>query len=154
MPVIREGLKKLYFPSTVLKLVRNGPNVPEVSNTLTFRVPPSMNKFDIKSYLANIYKLNILTVRTSNMPAKLAGSGGNTILKRQKFKKAIVTIDHDFKWPEAPDSATFGIQDADNERSRMLNRLKGWRMRPHHGIQAAKKAAEAESAATKADTKA
>ncbi|KAF9949610.1 hypothetical protein BGZ72_008651 [Mortierella alpina] len=153
MPVIREGLKKLYFPSTVLKLVRNGPNVPEVSNTLTFRVPPSMNKFDIKSYLANIYKLNILTVRTSNMPAKLAGSGGNTILKRQKFKKAIVTIDQDFKWPEAPDSATFGIQDADNERSRMLNRLKGWRMRPHHGIQAAKKAAEAESAA-KADTQA
>ncbi|KAF9926956.1 hypothetical protein BGZ75_007777 [Mortierella antarctica] len=154
MPIIREGLKKLYFPSTVLKLVRNGPNVPEVSNTLTFRVPPSMNKFDIKSYLANIYKLNILTVRTSNMPAKLAGSGGNTILKRQKFKKAIVTIDQDFKWPEAPDSATFGIQDADNERSRMLNRLKGWRMRPHHGIQAAKKAAEAESAAAKADTNA
>ncbi|KAF9286258.1 hypothetical protein BGZ68_003097 [Mortierella alpina] len=154
MPIIREGLKKLYFPSTVLKLVRNGPNVPEVSNTLTFRVPPSMNKFDIKSYLANIYKLNILTVRTSNMPAKLAGSGGNTILKRQKFKKAIVTIDQDFKWPEAPDSATFGIQDADNERSRMLNRLKGWRMRPHHGIQAAKKAAEAEAAAAKADTKA
>ncbi|CAO3563934.1 unnamed protein product [Mortierella alpina] len=113
-----------------------------------------MNKFDIKSYLANIYKLNILTVRTSNMPAKLAGSGGNTILKRQKFKKAIVTIDQDFKWPEAPDSATFGIQDADNERSRMLNRLKGWRMRPHHGIQAAKKAAEAESASAKADTKA
>ncbi|KAG9325978.1 hypothetical protein KVV02_008410 [Mortierella alpina] len=154
MPIIREGLKKLYFPSTVLKLVRNGPNVPEVSNTLTFRVPPSMNKFDIKSYLANIYKLNILTVRTSNMPAKLAGSGGNTILKRQKFKKAIVTIDQDFKWPEAPDSATFGIQDADNERSRMLNRLKGWRMRPHHGIQAAKKAAEAESAPAKADTNA
>ncbi|KAF8924776.1 hypothetical protein EDD21DRAFT_33158 [Dissophora ornata] len=149
MSVLKEGLKKLYFPSTVLKLVRNGPNVPEVSNTLTFRVPPSMNKFDIKSYLSNIYKLNVLTVRTANMPAKLAGSGGNTVLKRQKFKKAIITIDEEFKWPDAPDSATFGIQDAINERSRMLNRLKGWRMRPNHGIQAAKKAeaaAEAEAA--------
>ncbi|KAG0039476.1 hypothetical protein BGZ82_008112 [Podila clonocystis] len=142
MPIVREGLKKLYFPSTVLKLVRNGPQVPTVSNILTFRVPPSMNKFDIKSYLANIYQLNILTVRTANMPAKLAGHGGNTILKRQKFKKAIVTIDGEFQWPEAPDSATFGIQDAANERSRMMNRLKGWRMRPHHGLQAAKKEEE------------
>ncbi|KAF9285599.1 hypothetical protein BGZ74_001448, partial [Mortierella antarctica] len=103
MPIVREGLKKLYFPSTVLKLVRNGPQVPAVSNILTFRVPPSMNKFDIKSYLANIYQLNILTVRTANMPAKIAGHGGNTILKRQKFKKAIVTIDGEFKWPEAPE---------------------------------------------------
>ncbi|KAF9375901.1 hypothetical protein CPB97_011157 [Podila verticillata] len=149
MPIVREGLKKLYFPSTVLKLVRNGPQVPDVSNILTFRVPPSMNKFDIKSYLANIYQLNILTVRTANMPAKLAGTGGNTILKRQKFKKAIVTIDGEFKWPEAPDSATFGIQDAANERSRMMNRLKGWRMRPHHGLQAAKKAEEAAKIAEK-----
>ncbi|KAF9022442.1 hypothetical protein CPC16_002533 [Podila verticillata] len=149
MPIVREGLKKLYFPSTVLKLVRNGPQVPAVSNILTFRVPPSMNKFDIKSYLANIYQLNILTVRTANMPAKLAGTGGNTILKRQKFKKAIVTIDGEFKWPEAPDSATFGIQDAANERSRMMNRLKGWRMRPHHGLQAAKKAEEAAKIAEK-----
>ncbi|KAG0003323.1 hypothetical protein BGZ80_003245 [Entomortierella chlamydospora] len=147
MPVVKEGLKKLYFPSTVLKLVRNGPNVPAVSNTLTFRVPPSMNKFDIKSYLSNIYKINVLTVRTANMPAKLAGYGGNTILKRQKFKKAIVTIDEEFKWPDAPDSATFGIQDAVNERSRMLNRLKGWRMRPSHDIQAAKAAEAAEAAA-------
>ncbi|KAG0303026.1 hypothetical protein BGZ98_007047 [Dissophora globulifera] len=152
MPVLKEGLKKLYFPSTVLKLVRNGPNVPEVSNTLTFRVPPSMNKFDIKSYLSNIYKLNVLTVRTANMPAKLAGSGGNTILKRATFKKAVVTIDHDFKWPEAPDSVAFGIKDAANERSRMMNRLNGWRMRPNHSLQAAKKAAEA--AAETTETKA
>ncbi|KAF9412594.1 hypothetical protein BGZ94_001001 [Podila epigama] len=143
MTIVREGLKKLYFPSTVLKLVRNGPQVPQTSNTLTFRVPPSMNKMDIKSYLSNIYKFQILDVRTANMPAKVAGSGGNTILKRQKFKKAIVTIDGEFKWPDAPDSATFGIQDAVNERSRILNRLKGWRMRPHHGLQEAKKAAAA-----------
>lgn len=143
MPLFKEGLKKIYFPSTVIKLVRNGPSVPEVSNTLTFRVPPSMNKFDIKSYLANIYNLNILTVRTSNMPVKVAGSGGNTVLKRQKFKKAIVTIDHEFKWPDAPDSAKFGIQEAVNERSRIMNRLRGWRVRPDHGVQAAKKAEDA-----------
>ncbi|KAI8353053.1 hypothetical protein B0O80DRAFT_376687, partial [Mortierella sp. GBAus27b] len=99
-------------------------------NTLTFRVPPSMNKLDIKSYLSNIYKLNILTVRTSNMPVKVAGSGGNTVLKRQKFKKAVVTIDHEFKWPDAPDSTKFGIQEGENERSRILSRLRGWRIRP------------------------
>ncbi|KAF9206996.1 hypothetical protein BGZ49_001414 [Haplosporangium sp. Z 27] len=154
MPMLKEGLKKLYFPSTVLKLVRNGPNVLAVSNTLTFRVPPSMNKFDIKSYLSNIYKINVLNVRTANMPAKLAGSGGNSIMKRQKFKKAVVTIDQDFKWPDAPDSNTFGIQAAVNERSRMLNRLKGWRMRPSHDIQAAKAEAEAAAAAAAKEAKA
>ncbi|KAF9365779.1 MAG: hypothetical protein J3Q66DRAFT_338758 [Benniella sp.] len=143
MPLFREGLKKIYFPSTIIKLVRNGPNVPEVSNTLTFRVPPSMNKLDIKSYLSNIYNLNILTVRTSNMPAKLAGSGGNSVLKRQKFKKAIVTIDHEFKWPDSPDKTKFGIQEAVNERTRIMNRLRGWRIRPDHGVQAAKKAENA-----------
>jgi hypothetical protein len=36
----------------------------------------------------------------------------------------------------------------------MMNRLKGWRMRPNHGLQAAKKAAEAEAAAVKETTKA
>jgi len=89
------------------------------------------------------------------MPAKLAGSGGNTILKRQKFKKAIVTIEGEFKWPEEPEGKTFGIQDAVQERSRFMNRLKGWRMRPHHGLQEAKKAADALAAAEKAaETKA
>ncbi|KAI1311913.1 hypothetical protein EDD11_003275 [Mortierella claussenii] len=154
MPVFKEGLKKLYFPSTVLRLVRNASNVPELSNTLTFRVPPSMNKFDIKSYVSNIYKLNVLTVRTANMPAKIAGSGGNTVLKRQKFKKAIVTIDEEFKWPDAPDSAKFGIEDAANERSRFMNRLKGWRIRPSHGIQAAMKEAAATTATSAKDVKA
>ncbi|KAF9988461.1 hypothetical protein BGZ65_003909 [Modicella reniformis] len=139
MPLLKEGLKKLYFPSTVIRLVRNGPNIPEISNSLTFRVPPSMNKFDIKSYLSNIYKINVLTVRTSNMPVKIAGSGGNTVLKRQKFKKAIVTIDHEFKWPDAPDSAKFGIQEAANQRSRIMSRLKGWRIRSSHASQEAKK---------------
>ncbi|KAG0045562.1 hypothetical protein BGZ83_009240 [Gryganskiella cystojenkinii] len=155
VPALKEGLKKIYFPSTVIKLVRNAPNVPQVSNILTFRVPPSMNKMDIKSYLSKIYQIPVVDVRTANMPAKLAGSGGNTILKRQKFKKAIVTMESEFKWPETPESKTFGIQDAVQERSRFMNRLKGWRMRPNHSIQAAKKATEAEAAAAKAaETKA
>ncbi|KAF9896079.1 hypothetical protein BX616_008183 [Lobosporangium transversale] len=152
MPLLKEGLKKLYFPSTIIKLVRNGANVPEVSNTLTFRVPPSMNKFDIKSYLSNIYNLNVLSVRTANMPVKVAGVGGNTISKRQKFKKAVVTIDHEFKWPDAPDSKTFGIQDAVQERARYMNRLKGWRIRPSQDIQAAKKAAAAATEASSASS--
>jgi hypothetical protein len=77
------------------------------------------------------------------MPVKVAGSGGNTVLKRQKFKKAVVTIDHEFKWPDAPDSTKFGIQEGENERSRILSRLRGWRIRPDHGVQATKKAESA-----------
>ncbi|KAG0265288.1 hypothetical protein DFQ27_000694 [Actinomortierella ambigua] len=145
----KEGLKKIYFPSQIIKLVRNGPNVPTTSNTLTFRVPPAMNKMDLKSYLRNIYNINVQTVRTANMPVKIAGVGNNTIPKRPKFKKAIVTYDGDaFTWPEAPDSETFGIQHAQEERVRFMHRLKGWRIRPDHDVQAAKK----QEAATSADS--
>ncbi|KAG0234328.1 hypothetical protein BGW42_006720 [Actinomortierella wolfii] len=144
----KEGLKKIYFPSQIIKLVRNGPNVPATSNTLTFRVPPSMNKMDLKSYLRNIYNIKVQTVRTANMPVKVAGVGNNTMLKRPKFKKAIVTFEGEpFTWPEAPDSEKFGIQAAQDERQRFMNRLRGWRIRPAHGVQAAKKQEAANAAA-------
>ncbi|KAF9978718.1 hypothetical protein BGZ73_000728 [Actinomortierella ambigua] len=149
----KEGLKKIYFPSQIIKLVRNGPNVPATSNTLTFRVPPAMNKMDVKSYLRNIYNIKVQTVRTAIMPVKVAGVGNNTIPKRPKFKKAIVTFEGEpFTWPAAPESEKFGIQHAQEERARFMNRLKGWRIRPAHGVQAAKKQDAAAAAATESTT--
>ncbi|CAO3609298.1 unnamed protein product [Mucor hiemalis] len=35
-------------------------------NQVAFRVPPSCNKFDIHSYLTNIYGVNVQEVRTMN----------------------------------------------------------------------------------------
>ncbi|RKO99471.1 hypothetical protein CXG81DRAFT_7154, partial [Caulochytrium protostelioides] len=64
-----------------------------------FRVPLQLNKFDIKDYLQNLYNISISDVRTMIYRPKYALQG-NSITKFAGFKKAIVTMDKDFVWPE------------------------------------------------------
>ncbi|CAO3651104.1 unnamed protein product [Cunninghamella blakesleeana] len=115
MSAFRQGLNKVYLPNITFKLVR-APNLQP--NQVAFRVPPSCNKFDIHSYLTNIYGVNIQEVRTMNY---------GTVHK--KARNAIVTLDTEFTYPKEPEWC-----ELDNKQHKLGSKaagrkLKGWRIR-------------------------
>ena len=107
------GLLLVYFPSATFRLCRNSPNLPP--NYAIFRVPLSFNKFDIRDYLWNVYKVNALSVRTQVLsgkikavpynrdifPSELRPSSSRPPVKRLPQKKrAVVEMDKPFIFPE------------------------------------------------------
>ncbi|CAO3652208.1 unnamed protein product [Cunninghamella echinulata] len=111
----RQGLNKVYLPNIIFKLVR-APNLQP--NQVAFPVPPSCNKFDIHSYLTNIYGVNVQEVRTMNY---------GTIHK--KARNAIITLDTEFTYPKEPEWC-----ELDNKQHKLGTKAagrktKGWRIR-------------------------
>ncbi|OMJ29111.1 54S ribosomal protein L23, mitochondrial [Smittium culicis] len=121
------GTKKVYFPNLILTLVRDSKLAP---NQAAFKVPLHVNKFDIKDYLTNLYKVNVTDVRTVVLPGrpKLDVRSGLKVLDK-RTKKAIVTLSEDFNYPEAPDMSKFGEMQSKFTQIKFKNRLHGWRIR-------------------------
>ncbi|KAI8079948.1 ribosomal protein L23-domain-containing protein [Halteromyces radiatus] len=123
----RQGLNKVYLPNIIFKMVR-APNLQP--NQVAFRVPPKCNKFDIHSYLTNIYGVNVQEVRTMNYgTVHKKGRNGKTEVVQSAYKKAIVTLDSEFVYPPEPEWC-----ELDNEQQRLGTKaagrkLKGWRFR-------------------------
>nr|CAG8553883.1 10031_t:CDS:10 [Entrophospora candida] len=94
------GKKNIYFPSMIFKLIRT-PSLPP--NQVAFKIPRSLNKLDIHSYLTKLYKLDIVDIRTMNYQAKRPSL--NKYSKRvstkstSAYKKAIVILTEDFNYP-------------------------------------------------------
>ncbi|KAI8071257.1 ribosomal protein L23-domain-containing protein [Gongronella butleri] len=99
-------------------------------NQVAFRVPPKCNKFDIHSYLTNIYGVNVQEVRTMNYATRYKKDRSGKLIKASSaFKKAIVTLDNEFKWPSEPEWC-----ELDNEQHKVGTKaagrkMKGWRFR-------------------------
>jgi ribosomal protein L23 len=90
---------KLYFPNIIFKLVRS--NLPP--HQAVFHVPPQLSKLDIRQYLTKLYDISVCDVRTMNyaaVPKKF--NGKNKVGGVPKYKKAIVTMEEDFVFPEIP----------------------------------------------------
>jgi ribosomal protein L23 len=97
MPLIPQG-PKVYFPRFTFTLLRSSSNLNP--NQAVFRVPKVMNKYDIEQYLQKIYGLNIQNVQTM-LYARESKRVGRYSTVKASWKKAIVTLDHEFKHPEA-----------------------------------------------------
>jgi ribosomal protein L23 len=124
------GLKKVYFPNIVFKLTRD-PKLPP--NQVAFRVPPRLNKLDIRDYLTNIYNINVVNVRTMNYQTYRSQTLGSIELKpkKSKYKKAIVTLSEEFKLPDPPDPMIFGTaREYAEMQAIQYRRLAGWKSRP------------------------
>ena len=76
-----------------------------------FKVPPQLSKVDIKDYLSRLYNINITDVRTMNYLGKVKKDENGRVQKRPDFKKAIITMDHDFVFPDAPDPKEDGAME-------------------------------------------
>ncbi|KAI9033804.1 hypothetical protein CLU79DRAFT_725519 [Phycomyces nitens] len=100
------------------------------SNQVAFRVPPSCNKFDIHSYLTNIYNVNVQEVRTMNYGTMhKKGRNGKIRVSETAYKKAIVTISESFSFPKDPEWCSLE-REQNKVGSKMAGRkTKGWRFR-------------------------
>lgn len=121
MMTMQGGGKKLYFPNQIVKLVRSAK--PLLSNQATFRIPLSMNKLDLKHYLARIYKIPVLKVNTIIPPPRIARNPFTGVKeKRPEFKKAIVTMASSFQYPARPD-----VEGSFGGKERLESQKKRWR---------------------------
>ncbi|CAG8534090.1 13177_t:CDS:1, partial [Gigaspora rosea] len=131
MSSFRTGFKKIYFPNIIFRLMRT-PTLPP--NQVAFRVPPNINKLDIRDYLFHVYKLKVFDVRTMNYGAKRPIKKSDGILRGKftsKYKKAIVTLAEDFAYPPPPDKSELEHYSNRAEIDRLrFRRLAGWKSRP------------------------
>lgn len=98
--------QKVYLPNIIFRLVRNHtpPGQPYNPYEATFRVPQSVTKTDIRSYLLAVYGVETTYIRTDNFlsPLSRARDGGMTATKPHKtYKKAVVGLVKPFEYPAA-----------------------------------------------------
>lgn len=93
----------VYFPKFTITLLL--PSSHQKKKQAAFRIPSSLNKFDLYQYLTKIYGLNVLKITTYNFLAKYHKENGvNT--RTRAWKKAIVDIDHEFEFPRVSNTNT------------------------------------------------
>ncbi|MDD2433588.1 MAG: 50S ribosomal protein L23 [Clostridia bacterium] len=61
-------------------------------NKYTFKVHPKANKIEIKNAVEVIFDVNVIEVRTMNMPGKLKRQG-RSVGYTSNWKKAIITLE-------------------------------------------------------------
>lgn len=98
---------KVYFPNFTMVLYRAN-NL--LANQAAFRIPPHINKLDVKNFLEAAYNVKVKSVVTFNFVGDLKFFRNSTTVKLSRtpvktrmpaWKKAIVTLDKDehFQYP-------------------------------------------------------
>lgn len=111
----RQGSKSVYLPTSIFTLVRGGGGGGRLSpNQALFRVPLNVNKFDVRDYLYGLYGLVTTDVRVMVQQSPLrAGTPSQRrrglhmtrklpLFRPQSTKRAIVTMDRPFTYPDPP----------------------------------------------------
>ena len=98
--------QRIFLPNIQIRLVRNHTPPGEAYNPFiaTFRIPPSMTKTDLRSYLLAVYGLKVTFIRTDNYigevtrvrPGNLVRKGG----ARDNYKRAVVGLEEPFHYPD------------------------------------------------------
>lgn len=99
--------QRIYLPNIQIRLMRNHtlPGEPYDTSIATFRIPPSMTKNDLRSYLYAVYGLPVTFIRTDNYIAPQARVGTTNSLQRIKgsektYKRAVVGLLEPFHYPD------------------------------------------------------
>ncbi|WWC68004.1 mitochondrial 54S ribosomal protein uL23m [Kwoniella pini CBS 10737] len=98
--------QRIYLPNIQIRLMRN--HVPEGESydpyIATFRIPPSMTKNDLRSYLSAVYNLDVTFIRTSNYVGTVGRLRTGEVVKKggsnQNYKKAVVGLKEPFHYPD------------------------------------------------------
>ncbi|KZT52987.1 hypothetical protein CALCODRAFT_423048, partial [Calocera cornea HHB12733] len=96
--------QRIYLPNFVIRLVRNSspPGRPYDPYMATFRVPRSLTKMDIKSYLLAVYGVETTFIRTENFVSQITRSadGGRKVrMSKRTYKRAFVGLVDPFYYP-------------------------------------------------------
>ncbi|KAJ4470458.1 hypothetical protein J3R30DRAFT_3537647 [Lentinula aciculospora] len=91
----------VYLPNIIFRLVRN--HTPEGQDynpfEATFRVPPSITKTDIRSYLFAVYGVKTTYIRTDLYYGRMKPRGQSDRKLRSVYKRAVVGLVHPFYYP-------------------------------------------------------
>ncbi|KZT64577.1 mitochondrial ribosomal protein L23 [Daedalea quercina L-15889] len=99
--------QKIYLPNIIIKFVRNHtpPGQPYNPYEATFRIPPSMTKTDLRSYLSAVYGVKTTYIRTDNYLSPVTRDPQTRAMTRtvphKTFKRAVVGLVEPFYYPLA-----------------------------------------------------
>ncbi|KAI0712735.1 hypothetical protein C8T65DRAFT_707990 [Cerioporus squamosus] len=97
--------QKVYLPNIIFKMVRNHTPAGQPYNPYeaTFRVPQSVTKTDIRSYLLAVYGVQTTYIRTDNYQSPLRKRPGRPVstLPDRTYKRAVVGLVEPFYYPQA-----------------------------------------------------
>lgn len=97
--------QKVYLPNIIFRLVRNQTPPGQSYNPYeaSFRVPQSVTKTDIRSYLLSVYGVETTYIRTDNFISPLfrARYGGAERRSHKTYKRAVVGLVQPFEYPAA-----------------------------------------------------
>jgi len=125
--------QKIYLPNIIFRLVRNHtpPDMPYNPYEATFRIPQSVTKTDVRSYLLSVYGVKTTYIRTDNYisPIFRARDTSWTRTKSHKtYKRAVVGLVEPFEPPadiEAlPNAQTRIARQQYNEESFQIQAVK------------------------------
>lgn len=110
--------QRIYLPNIVFRLVRNHTPVGQPYNPYeaTFRIPQSVTKTDVRSYLHSVYGVATTYIRTDNYnsPVMRAMNGSWTRTDSHRtYKRAVVGLVDPFYYPQAMED-----MDADDRKKR------------------------------------
>ncbi|KAF8556456.1 hypothetical protein OG21DRAFT_1476012 [Imleria badia] len=102
-PTARVVGQKIYLPNLIFKMVRNHTLAGKPYNPYeaTFRIPPSVTKTDVRSYLATVYGVKSTYIRTANYIAPLRRTklGMRPVGSHRTYKRAVVGLVDPFYYP-------------------------------------------------------
>jgi large subunit ribosomal protein L23 len=140
--------QKIYLPNIIFRLVRNHtpPGQPYNPYEATFRIPQSVNKPDIRSYLSAVYGVKTTYIRTDNYISPVGRDGSTKSFRT--YKRAVVGLVDPFYYPLALEDMpkeekeqrekwiedTFHVKETEERRKMFLLRMtrgqsKGWKWR-------------------------
>lgn len=98
--------QRIYLPNVQIRLMRNNTPVGEAYDPTiaTFRIPPSMTKTDLRSYLSTVYDLPVTFIRTDlYLPPTQRVVGGKVVRQAgsvKNYKRAVVGLTQPFHYPD------------------------------------------------------
>ncbi|KAG5437150.1 hypothetical protein PCANB_001126 [Pneumocystis canis] len=95
--------KPVYLPNIVFTLLRSPHLLPTQA---AFKVPITVNKFDVRDYLFHLYKIEITRVRSMVCYRKRIRSKNylRTLERTPAYKKVIIDMKEPFIYPEPPEN--------------------------------------------------
>lgn len=100
--------QKIYLPNLIFRLTRNFTPAGQPYNPYeaTFRVPQSVTKTDIRSYLSAVYGVQTTYIRTDNYMPTYVRRGPALVVKKKAYKRAVVGLVEPFYYPQATEDMT------------------------------------------------
>lgn len=124
--------QKIYLPNIIMRLVRNHtpPGQPYNPYEATFRIPPSMTKTDVRSYLSAVYGVKTTYIRTDNYISPVYRDLKNFSWTRTKphktYKRAVVGLVDPFYYPQALEDMSATEREARNAYLEEILSMKRW----------------------------